>query len=114
MVHWTLVGHWQESDVVETCKLALENAVQCWIIFFSDGPLQLLWHQIAIRVLYRFVRLGTEQTVGIVGAETHIEKPTVSLARLDAFTATIIVCLRAVVSDTVGGQRQKLYRKTFS
>lgn len=36
-----------------------------------------------------------------------------TLARLDAFVATVIFCLREDRSDNVGGHRQKLYNDTF-
>lgn len=106
-------GHWRESDVTCMCKSGMEDAVQCRVIPFSDGTLQLFRHQIAIRVLHQFMGFDPQQPGSSASVETYVENSIVSLARLDAFIATAVVCLREDGTDTVGGHRQKLYHETF-
>lgn len=47
------------------------------------------------------------------GVQTRVENTIVSIALLDAFIATTVVCLREDGTDTVGSHRQKLYHETL-
>lgn len=106
-------GDWQEPGVTVICNSGMENAVKCRVVPFSDILLQLFQHQIATRVLHRFMGLVSQQPGSSASVEPYVANSIVALARIDAFIATTVICLRGDGTDTVGDHYQKLYHKSF-
>lgn len=94
-------------------KSEIEDAVQCRVITFSDSALQLFRYQIAVRVLHQFMGFNFQQLASTAGVKSYVENFIVALARLDAFIATTVVCLRENGTAAVGGHSQKLYHETL-
>lgn len=106
-------GHRRESEVTDICKVGMENSLQCRSIALSGSTLHVFYHQIAIRILHQFMGFRSEHPTNTSGVQTYVENSIVTFARIDAFIAMTVVCLRKDGMDTVGGHRQKLYHEAF-
>lgn len=106
-------GHWSRFRFAELCRSEKESSISSCDIEENIADFQLIWHDIAVEVLRQFMGYISDSAPF---SEVYASKTYGSiwtLARLDAFLATIIFYLRENQSDNVRGYCPKLYIDTF-
>lgn len=106
-------GFWRTADVTKLGATICPSNIGSLNEKVSEDNLQLFKHDVAVRVLHEFMGFSVSSVAS--SSESRVVEGTIAtLARLDAFVATTVTCLRADGSEKVGGHRQKLYSETFS
>lgn len=78
-------------------KLGVKDVVRSRLIAFLDGTLQLFWQQIAVRVLHQCMGFTPQHPGSSKNVKTSVENFVATLASLDAFFTTALVCLQKTV-----------------
>lgn len=102
---------WRAADITKLCTTIRSCSTRSLNEEVSQDILELFKHEFTVCGLHEITGFSFF-SVASSSDSSAVERTIATLARLDAFLATTITCLRADGSDKVGSLRQKFYSET--
>lgn len=100
-------NHWKPSDLKAPCCLGERRFTVCSLIQPTEGNLSVSCSEMFVRLVHKFLVFVPQPRSGSGIEKTFLKGAIVTLARLDAYLASVVTCINDDGTNKAGVCRKK-------